>query len=135
MTSVTIPSSVTRIDNSAFSSCRNLEEIIVEEGNPTYNSANNCNAIINTKSNTLIVGCKGTVIPNTVTTIGGHAFRGCSGLTSITIPNSVTTIEWYAFSYWRFQLCHSYSNLCPVSTSIGRLLLRRSVALITSTLL
>ena len=97
LTSVTIPSSVTRIDNSAFSTCRNLEEIIVEEGNPTYNSANNCNAIINTKSNTLIVGCKGTVIPNTVTTIGGHAFRGCSGLTSITIPNSVTTIEWYAF--------------------------------------
>ncbi|MBQ6209968.1 MAG: leucine-rich repeat protein, partial [Prevotella sp.] len=62
-----------------------------------YDSRNNCNAIIETSTNTLISGCKNTSIPNSVTTIGDGAFHGCSGLTSITIPNSVTTIGDGAF--------------------------------------
>ena len=36
-------------------------------------------------------------IPESVTSIGESAFRGCSGLTSITIPDSVTSIGDYAF--------------------------------------
>ena len=46
-------------------------------------------------------GCSGLTsitIPNSVTSIGWYAFEGCSGLTSITIPNSVTSIGGYAFS-------------------------------------
>ena len=70
----------------------------VESGNTTFDSRNNCNAIIETASNTLIAGCKATVIPNTVTSIGYSAFSGCSGLTSVTIPNSVTSIGYGAFS-------------------------------------
>ena len=46
----------------------------------------------------MIVGCKKTTIPNSVTSIGGYAFSGCTGLTSITIPNSVTSIGYNAFS-------------------------------------
>ena len=34
----------------------------------------------------------------TVSSIGGHAFDQCSGLTSVTIPNSVTSIGEWAFS-------------------------------------
>ena len=37
-------------------------------------------------------------IPNSVTTIGGAAFYGCSSLTSVTIPNSVTTINDHTFT-------------------------------------
>jgi hypothetical protein len=73
--------------------------MIVENGNTIYDSRENCNAIIETATNTLIAGCQNTIIPNSVTSIGDRAFSGCSSLTSITIPNSVTSIGDYAFSY------------------------------------
>ena len=60
-----------------------MTSIVVENGNPKYDSRNSCNAIIETESNTLIAGCKSTIIPNYVTTIGNYAFLGCTGLTSI----------------------------------------------------
>ena len=97
LTSVTIPNSVTSISSSAFSGCSGLTEIIVADGNNVYDSRNNCNAIIETSINTLIVGCKNTIIPNSVTSIGSSAFWNCSGLTSVTIPNSVTNIGSGAF--------------------------------------
>lgn len=98
LTSVSIPSSVTSIGSLAFSYCSSLTSIVVDSGNSIYDSRNNCNAIIETESNTLIAGCKNTTIPNSVTFIGNSAFNGCSGLTSVTIPNSVTSIGGYAFS-------------------------------------
>ncbi len=98
LTSITIPSSVTTIGNNAFYYCNGLESIKTESGNTKYDSRENCNAIIETETNTLIVGCKNTEIPNSVTTIGNNAFSNCSGLTSITIPGSVTTIGENAFN-------------------------------------
>lgn len=95
--SINIPSSVTSIGENPFGGCSNLASIVVETGNLKYDSRNNCNAIIETETNTLITGCKNTSIPNNVTIIGDDAFDGCSGLNSITIPNSVTSIEWLAF--------------------------------------
>ena len=97
LTSIDIPNSVTSIGVSAFCNCTGLTSIVVESGNPKYDSRNNCNAIIETASNTLIVGCENTIIPNTVTAIGNAAFDNCSGLTSIDIPNSVTSIGEGAF--------------------------------------
>ncbi len=97
LTSVTIPSSVTSIGFSAFSGCSGLSSIIVANDNKVYDSRNNCNAIIKTQSNELIAGCKNTIIPNTVTSIGSSAFYGCSGLTSVTIPSGVKSIGDYAF--------------------------------------
>ena len=97
LTSITIPNSVTSIGESAFAGCSELTSIVVDTGNTKYNSRDNCNAIIETESNTLITGCKNTIIPNSVTSIGECAFSSCTGLTSITIPNSVTSIGIYAF--------------------------------------
>ncbi len=97
LTSVTIGNSVTTIESYAFEGCSGLTSLKVEEGNPRYDSRNNCNAIIESSTNTLIAGCKNTTIPNSVTSIGSSAFYGCSGLTSITIPNSVTSIGNGAF--------------------------------------
>jgi hypothetical protein len=95
--SITIPDSVTSIGNGAFDGCNDLTEIIVNTNNAIYDSRNNCNAIIETCSNALAVGCKNSVIPDNVTSIGNRAFSGCRGLTSITIPDSVTSIGSYAF--------------------------------------
>ena len=98
LTSITIPNSVTSIGDCAFSGCSGLTSIIVDSNNTVYDSRDNCNAIIEKATNTLIAGCQNTVIPNGVTSIGKEAFRGCSDLTSITIPNSVTSIGIRAFS-------------------------------------
>lgn len=99
LTSVNIPSGVTRISDAVFTSCYNLTSITVNSSNTVYDSRDNCNAIIETATNTLVAGCKNTVIPNSITTIGNYAFSHCSGLTSVTIPNSVTSIGWGAFGY------------------------------------
>ena len=99
LTSVTIGDSVTSIGYYAFGYCSGLTSINVESGNSNYDSRDNCNAIIETGTNTLIVGCQNTMIPNSVTSIGDWAFAYCSGLTSVTIPNSVTSIGYYAFGY------------------------------------
>ena len=97
LSSINIPSSVTSIGYSAFGRCYNLTSIIVESDNPNYDSRNNCNAIIEKSSNTLITGCNNTIIPNGVTAIGSSAFWDCSGLASITIPAGVTAIGSSAF--------------------------------------
>ncbi|MDD6831945.1 MAG: leucine-rich repeat domain-containing protein, partial [bacterium] len=66
LTSVTIPNSVTEIGRGAFSDCSGLTSIKVESGNSVYDSRENCNTIIETATNTLISGCKNTIIPNSV---------------------------------------------------------------------
>ena len=97
LTSIEIPSSVTSIGIDAFAMCSGLNSIIVALENPVYDSRNNCNAIIETSANSLIRGCKNTIIPSSVTSIGDYAFSRCSDLTSIDIPDGVTSIGAYAF--------------------------------------
>lgn len=96
LTSISIPNSLLDIVWSAFWGCTGFSTIIVEEGNWYLDSRGNCNAIINRGTNELILGCKNTIIPKSVTTIGYYAFDGCN-LNSITIPKSVSSIEEGAF--------------------------------------
>lgn len=94
---IKIPSSVKNIEKGTFAGCRNLSKITVDEKNTKYDSRDNCNAIIETESNTLLAGCKKTVIPETVTSIGKYAFSCCSRLTQIKIPENVALIGEGAF--------------------------------------
>jgi hypothetical protein len=117
LTAINIPGSVESIGMGAFSSCNALASIIVDKDNTVYDSRGGCNAIVMIANNMLIAGCKGTIIPNTVSGIGACAFYGCQSLTNITIPNSVRTIGGNAFA-----LCYGLSSInIPESViSIGR---------------
>lgn len=95
--SIIISASVAAIGQRAFGGCQNVNSIVVDEGNKTYDSRNNCNAIVNTATNELIAGCKATTIPSDVTTIGEYAFCENSNLTTMTIPQGVTSIGYNAF--------------------------------------
>lgn len=98
LTSIKIPESVDNITNKGlFYGCCSLNTMIVEEGNPYYDSRNECNAIIKTETNKLIVGCVNTTIPNTVTSIGEYAFSGYTNLTNICVPVCVTSVDDVAF--------------------------------------
>lgn len=127
ITGISIPSTVTSIgiytqeygqhQTNIFSDSDDLTHITVARGNPIYDSRDNCNAIIETASNTLLAGCKSTVITNTVTAIGEYAFASCSGLTNVELGNSVTTIGENAFVN-----CSSLTNVefGNSLTTIGR---------------
>ena len=107
LTSVIIPKTIITMDAGAFmhsfdewpgfgTESAPLEKITVLEGNPRFDSRGNCNAVIETVSNTLIVGCKNTVIPNGVKRIAAWAFSNCD-IVSLTIPASVDEIGHRAF--------------------------------------
>lgn len=95
ITEIVIPKSVTSIGSIPFPGCP-IESIIVEEGNTVYDSRENCNAIIKTESNCLILGSKNTKIPESVSSIR-YAFYCHKTLESIYIPKNITSIGRRAF--------------------------------------
>lgn len=95
--SVSIPSSVDSIGTGAFTFITDIESITVAADNPIYDSRNNCNAIIKTASNILLLGCQNTVIPEGIVTIADQAFCGASML-EFSVPEGVTRLESQAFS-------------------------------------
>ena len=97
LTSITIPENVTSINWNILSYCNALSSIIVSEQNTTYDSRDNCNAIIETATNTIIATCTQSTIPTTVTSIGDCAFYGRADLTHIAIPDQITRIGRAAF--------------------------------------
>lgn len=96
LTSLTIPNSVTSIGTYTFRGCTSLTRIVVDSGNTKYDSRNNCNAIIETATNTLIQGCNTTIIPDTVTIIYYKAFENTT-FKSVTIGDNVTELNNEAF--------------------------------------
>ena len=110
--SITIPKTTNIINKNVLAGCPNLKTVVVDSENPYYDSRENCNAIITTSQNpyftpnTLIAGCKTTLIPNSVVEIGENAFYDCESLETITIPNSVTKIGKSAFN-----VCSTLSSI------------------------
>lgn len=94
---LSIPSKVTSIDVTAFGECINIENFSVDKDNRVYDSRNDCNAIIETKTNTLFKGCKNTILPNDIVKIGDYAFSYCINLLEITFPSNIKEIGRCAF--------------------------------------
>lgn len=90
-----IGENVSSITNAFSSTLMHLDEITVSAQNTSYSSDGNC--LIETSSNTLILGTNSTVIPNTVKYITSNAFNGRTNLSTINIPASVTRIYGNAF--------------------------------------
>ena len=106
LTSLTLPSNVTKIGESAFEGCSSLTSLtlpssVTEIGRSAFKGCSSLTSL---------------TLPSSVTSIGSSAFYGCSGLTSLTLPSSVTEIGAYAF-----YGCSSLASLTLPSsvTSIG----------------
>ena len=97
LTNIEISSNVINIGDEAFSGCGGLERIVVDEKNTVYDSRNNCNALIRSTDNILLLGCNTTKIPSGVVEIGNGAFIQCDKLTKIEIPSGVIKIGDDAF--------------------------------------
>ena len=87
LNSITIPSSVTSINDNAFYKCYSLRSVTIP------NSVTSINNNVFYRCNNLT----DITIPNSIENIGSYAFYGCKSLISIKIPNSVKTIEHHAF--------------------------------------
>lgn len=93
---IDIPKNVSYIHPTAFSVCPELH-IYVDKENPVYDSRENCQAIIETATNTLYAGNKFTKIPSSVTNIGKYAYNGCLGIKEMIIPEGIESIGFMAF--------------------------------------
>ena len=121
LTSITIPDSVTSIGNRAFDGCTGLTEINWNAKNVSdFSSYNDVFSNAGTAEDGIDVvfgddvkrvpaylfysfsekspKIKTVTIGSSVTSIGGYAFKDCTGLTSVTIPDSVMSIGYSAFS-------------------------------------
>ena len=110
LTSLTLPSSVTKIGDYAFKGCSGLTSLtlpssLTEIGKYAFYGCSGLTSLTLPSSVTKIgdyafYGCSGLTsltLPSSVTKIGDYAFEGCSGLTSLTLPSSLTEIGWCAF--------------------------------------
>lgn len=89
---VKIPKNVSEFKGTALKGCPYLNKITVDKDNKTYDSRDNCNAVILTSANKLLVGCNNTSIPHTVNSISVFSFNTCEGLNEIIIPYGVNEI-------------------------------------------
>lgn len=97
MNELSIPSTLSDIGDNAFYGCVSLEKIVVSDNNPAYDSRERCNALIDSRSNELLVGCRSTIIPEGIAAIGEYAYASIEELTEIVVPDGVKTIGKSAF--------------------------------------
>lgn len=100
-----IPQNVTYIGDNVsnpFSGCKKLVSIVVDERNESYDSRDNCNAIIRSVGTaTVVVGCQSTTLPKNAQTktinLGMTSFNGL-GLKKFVIPEHFGFFYQYALA-------------------------------------
>ena len=94
---ITFSENTTVIPSNAFAFCTLLNEINVTDGNAKFKSEGNC--LIDKATNTIVLGCNGSVIPEGVVGIGEYAFYGLAEYNVVSIPKGVTNISENAYCY------------------------------------
>ena len=98
LTGLVLPKSLATFYSDTFKECRiYLKKIVVDKDNPIFDSRNNSNCLIETKTNKLIMIGVESVIPNTVNEIGLRVFEDRKDLEHLVIPPSVTIVGQEAF--------------------------------------
>ena len=95
---ITIPENVQYVGINVFHLCPALSQIIVVEENTCFDSREDCNAIIETATSTLVAGCSQTIIPQSVTALGAHVFEDCTDLVEVELPEDLVAIGDYCFA-------------------------------------
>ena len=115
LSSLYIPANVRKINGAICTKGErtSLKRITVDKNNKYFDSRFDCNAVINSRTNELILGCMNTEIPEGVTTIGEYAFINII-LQEIKIPNSVKTIGRYAFACCEINTLSLPSSLIKI---------------------
>ena len=93
-----IPASVTFISPCAFNYNRRLRKVVVSEENPVYDSRENCNAIIETATNTMVTGSVTAFFPRSVDKMSDEPFTGYDR-PSLVIPRQIKEIGQWAFCF------------------------------------
>ena len=96
LTTITIPKSVISINDYSFTDCNGLASISVDEANPKYDSRDNCNAVIETSTNRLIVSSTNMMLPSGISSYNQNALRNC---VTLRLPDDMKTVNSYTFNY------------------------------------
>jgi len=96
--SLNIPKSITKISSDMFAGCYEIDEITVAADHPVYISPEGSNALLTKDGKKLVLGCRTTVIPDGVETIGKGAFWSRYNKFILRLPKSVKNIEDNAFA-------------------------------------
>lgn len=129
LTSITLPQSLTNIENLAFARCTALQNINIPQDvtNIGVSAFLRCKSLTNitipsgvtsikTSAFAPCTSIKSIELPDHLVSIGNSAFTGCYSLESVVIPSGVTSVGEFAFSY-----CTSLASITlpPSVTSIG----------------
>lgn len=93
---VYIPANVTSLAATSFGANEHLTKVTVDDKNPVYDSRNNCNAIIETHTNKMIMGSVTAFFPRSVDKMSDETFTQFTRDT-LTIPRQVKRIGQWAF--------------------------------------
>ena len=96
VSSIRIPAGRTELAGWPFRGCP-LKSITVDKDNKVYDSREECNALVETETDSIVATCESSTMPASTREIFDWAFAKNKKATDVVIPDSVEEIGWFAF--------------------------------------